>query len=140
MTIFINTSKMRQIKDIRCGTWSQESYRESALTNGITDAAAVSDLWLEKASYLRLDNATLAYNFKNIRGISNLRAYVSANNLFVITPYKGLDPEIANGDTNQAFIDVSYGGQGFYPKTRTISLGISVSFQQIKKTIGFNAN
>ncbi|MGN6616372.1 MAG: SusC/RagA family TonB-linked outer membrane protein [Ilyomonas sp.] len=103
---------------------------KAALTNGIKDAPAVSDLWLEKASYLRLDNATISYSFQNIKGISALRVYISGNNLFVITPYKGLDPEIqtAPTDAGPAYIDVSYGGQGYYPKVRTVSFGASVSF------------
>lgn len=104
---------------------------KEALTNGIRDAAAVSDLWLEKASFFRLDNATLAYTFKNIKGIQSLRVYIAGNNLFVITPYKGLDPEIqqANTGPNQAYIDVSYYGSAFYPKTRSVALGVNVSFQ-----------
>lgn len=100
-----------------------------ALTNGIKDAALVSDLWLEKASYLRLDNATLAYTFNHVKGIEKLRVYVSGNNLFVITPYRGLDPEIQNGNTNQAYIDVTYYGDAFYPRTRSFSLGVNVSFK-----------
>lgn len=102
-----------------------------ALTSGIKDAAAVSDLWLEKASFLRLDNATIGYTFRKIKGIDNLRVYVTGNNLFVITPYTGLDPEVqtAPTDAGPAYIDVSYGGLGFYPKTRTFSFGVSVSFQ-----------
>ncbi len=100
-----------------------------ALTNGIKDAALVSDHWLEKASYLRLDNATLAYTFKHVQGIESLRVYVAGNNLFVITPYKGLDPEIQNGNTNQAYIDVTYYGDAFYPRTRSFSLGVNVSFR-----------
>lgn len=102
-----------------------------ALTNGIKDAAAVSDLWLQKASFLRMDNATLAYTFNKIKGIDNLRVFVTGNNLFVITPYDGFDPEIQTAPTSAgpAYIDVSYGGQGFYPKTRSFSFGVSVSFQ-----------
>ncbi len=102
---------------------------KEALTNGIKDAALVSDHWLEKASYLRLDNATLGYTFNNVKGIERLRVYVSGNNLFVITPYKGLDPEIQNGNTNQAYIDVTYYGDAFYPRTRSFSLGVNVSFR-----------
>jgi iron complex outermembrane receptor protein len=104
---------------------------KEALTNGIRDAAFASDLWLEKASFLRLDNATISYTFKKIKGIQSLQVYVAGNNLFVITPYKGLDPEIQNANTgpNQAYIDVSYYGSGFYPKTRSVALGVNVSFQ-----------
>ncbi|HEU5054149.1 MAG TPA: TonB-dependent receptor [Hanamia sp.] len=102
---------------------------KEALTNGIKDAALVSDHWLQKASYLRLDNATLAYTFNHIPGIESLRVYVAGNNLFVITPYGGLDPEIQNGNTNQAYIDVTYYGDAFYPRTRSVSLGVNVSFK-----------
>ncbi len=102
----------------------------SALTNGIKDAAAVSDLWLEKASYLRLDNATLAYNFGQLKGMQNLRVYVSGNNLFVITPYKGIDPEIQTSNTgsSQAYLDVSYYGSAFYPRARSFTFGVNVTF------------
>ncbi|MBS1946884.1 MAG: TonB-dependent receptor [Bacteroidetes bacterium] len=103
---------------------------KEALTNGIKDAAAVSDLWLQKASFLRLDNLTISYEFPHMKGISNLRAYVSGNNLFVITPYKGLDPEIqaTNTGSNQAYIDVSYYGSAFYYKTRSVTFGLNVTF------------
>jgi len=113
-----------------------------ALSNGIKDDAVASDLYLENASYLRLDNMTLAYTFKKIKGIQSLRAYFTGRNLFVITPYKGLDPEIRNtgdatgvnganggGVTNQAYIDASYGSDGYYPRSRTFTLGVNLSFQ-----------
>lgn len=101
---------------------------KEALTNGIKDAAAVSDLWLEKASFLRLDNMTLAYNFGRMKWLQNLRVYVSANNLFVLTPYKGLDPEIQTSNTGsqQAYLDVTYYGSAFYPKTRSFTFGVNI--------------
>jgi iron complex outermembrane receptor protein len=107
---------------------------KEALTNGIKDAPVASDLWLEKAGFLRMDNASLSYTFQHVKGIQSLRAYVAANNVFVITPYDGLDPEIQNqntdvgGTTNQAYIDASYYANAFYPKTRSFTLGVSVSF------------
>ncbi|HVZ55773.1 MAG TPA: TonB-dependent receptor [Chitinophagaceae bacterium] len=105
---------------------------KKALTNGIKDAAFASDLWLQKASYLRLDNATIAYTFPNLKGnIKSVRVYLAANNLFVITPYGGIDPEIqtANTGSNQAYIDVTYYGSAFYPRTRSFALGVNVAFQ-----------
>jgi TonB-linked SusC/RagA family outer membrane protein len=101
---------------------------KEALTNGIKDAANISDLWLENASYLRLDNATIGYTFPRVRGINNLRVYAASNNLFVITPYRGLDPEIRTAASNQAYIDVTYYGEAFYPRTRSFTLGVNVSF------------
>ncbi len=101
----------------------------SALTNGIRDAATASDLYMENASFLRLDNMTLAYTFKKISGIQSLRVYVSANNLFVITKYSGLDPEIRNANTNESYIDANYNGDGYYARSRSFSFGVNVGFQ-----------
>jgi iron complex outermembrane receptor protein len=83
-----------------------------------------SSRYVEDGSYLRFDNATLGYrlNIKN-EYISMLRFYVTGNNLFVITKYKGIDPEINQGG---ASLGVDY--NSFYPKTRTILFGVSVGF------------
>ena len=99
-----------------------------ALTNGLIGSQTPSDLWLEKASYLRLDNMTLSYSFKKIRGFDLFRVYVTGSNLFVITPYKGIDPEIRTGDTNQAYIDTNVYGDAFYPRSKTVTVGVNVSF------------
>jgi TonB-linked SusC/RagA family outer membrane protein len=83
-----------------------------------------SSRFVEDGSYLRLDNATLGYTFKKgIPGVKTLRVYTTANNLFVITGYKGIDPEINQGGTAPG-VDVN----NFYPKTRTFLLGLTVSF------------
>ena len=107
---------------------------KEALTNGINDAAVASDLWLENASFLRLDNTSLSYDFKNVKGFENLRVYISANNLFVITKYKGLDPEINTSNTNLntanlAYIDANYNGNGYYPKTRSFTFGVNLTIK-----------
>lgn len=89
-----------------------------------SNAPKYSSRFIEDGSYVRLDNATLGYTFKNISPyIKNLRAYVSANNLFVITGYKGIDPEI-----NQGGLAPGVDANNFYPKTRTILIGANVSF------------
>lgn len=118
---------------------------KEALTNGIKDAPVASDLWLEGASYLRMDNATLGYSFKNVSFAKVLRVYVAANNLFVLTSYKGLDPEVrnqigysnpnvlfganTNGSMNQPYIDSNYAGQAYYPMARVFSLGLNVTLK-----------
>ena len=83
-----------------------------------------SSRYIEDGGYLRFDNATLGYRF-NIKNeyISMLRLYATVNNLFVITKYKGIDPEINQGG---ASLGVDY--NSFYPKTRTILFGVSVGF------------
>lgn len=117
---------------------------KEALTNGIKDASVASDKWLEDGSFLRMDNATISYTFKNLSFASSLRVFVSANNLFVITKYRGLDPEVRtenalggsslfginiNGRANQPYIDANYAGQAYYPVARTLAVGVNVSLK-----------
>jgi iron complex outermembrane receptor protein len=105
---------------------------KEGLTNGIRGSQTASDYWLQNASYLRLDNATLAYTFKNIKSIQSLRVYVTGSNLFVITPYSGIDPEIRTGigdNNNQAYIDGNVNTIGFYPRSRSVVFGVNVSFK-----------
>lgn len=94
-----------------------ESYKD-------INAYLVSDRYLESGSYLRLDNATLGYTIKpHIQAIKSLRFYASGNNIFIITKYKGVDPEINIGGLTPG-ID----NKDFYPKTRTFSFGVNASF------------
>jgi TonB-linked SusC/RagA family outer membrane protein len=88
------------------------------------NAYLISDRFLESGSYLRLDNATIGYTIKpHIQAIKSLRFYASGNNIFIITKYRGVDPEINIGGLTPG-ID----NRDFYPKTRTFSLGINASF------------
>ena len=83
-----------------------------------------SSRFIENGSYLRFDNATFAYNFKKISPfIKSLKVYTSVNNLFVITGFKGVDPEV-----NQGGIAPGVDYNNFYPKTRTYLLGVNVTF------------
>jgi len=83
-----------------------------------------SSRFIEKGDYLRFDNATLGYNFKGFEPyVKSIRLYTSVNNLFVITGYKGIDPEITQGGIAPG---VDY--NNFYPKTRTFLFGLNVSF------------
>ncbi len=76
-----------------------------------------SDYYVRNASYFRLDNATLGYNFQNIANKINMRVSLTGQNLLVITNYKGIDPEISGGIDNNV-----------YPRPRIIILGLSLSF------------
>ena len=83
-----------------------------------------SSRFVEKGNYLRLDNATIGYNFPKMgKDIKKLRLYATVNNLFVITKYKGIDPEINQGGTAPG-VDA----RNFYPKTRTFLFGVNASF------------
>lgn len=102
---------------------------EAGLTNGIKGSQTPSDYWLQNASYLRLDNATIAYTFKQMKSIQSLRVYITGSNLFVITPYDGLDPEITTGDNSQAYIDGNVNTVGFYPRSRSVILGVNITLK-----------
>jgi len=92
------------------------------------NANKYSTRYLESGAFVRLSNATLSYKLK-IQGnyIHGLRLYTTATNLFIITKYKGVDPELNLTLNNQAsgqFIGVD--SNNFYPKTRTFLAGVQV--------------
>ena len=84
---------------------------------GFTNAQFFSDYYIQNASFLRLDNISLGYNFSKVFDKANIRVYTTVQNAFVITDYKGLDPEIQSGIDNDV-----------YPRPRTFLLGVSVDF------------
>ena len=95
----------------------------------IINSSSVSTRYLEDGSFLRLNNATLGYNFdtKSVNWIENLRLSVTGQNLFVITNYSGFDPEV-NQDRSVNGIQ-SFGiDLNGYPKARTFVFGINVTF------------
>jgi iron complex outermembrane receptor protein len=88
----------------------------SALESGFTIRQFESDYYIENASFLRMENINLGYNFGRIlKDKVNLRVSANAQNVFVITKYSGLDPEIAGGIDNN-----------FYPRPRVYSLGVNL--------------
>ncbi len=87
--------------------------------------ATIADIYLEDASFVRLDYVSIGYNVSTakINWLSNLRLYVVANNLFTITGYSGIDPE-----TYMDGLAFGIDQYNVYPKTRTITFGINASF------------
>ncbi|WP_018674891.1 SusC/RagA family TonB-linked outer membrane protein [Riemerella columbina] len=77
----------------------------------------LSNYYVEDASFLRMDNISLGYNFPSFIGKSRLRLNATVNNVFVITKYSGIDPEVFNGIDNN-----------FYQRPRVYSLGFNVQF------------
>jgi TonB-linked SusC/RagA family outer membrane protein len=93
----------------------------------------LSDQWLESGSFVRLDNWQLGYNIPvSGNAIKNARVYVAGNNLFVITSYKGVDPELqVKGDLGTNFVTPNSIGMDYsnvYPKTRSFQLGVNLTF------------
>lgn len=96
----------------------------SAIDEGVNATYQYSDYYLEKGNYIRLDNITLGYNFRNKNEKwPSFRVYVSATDLFTITGYKGLNPEM--DDTGMA---PSMESCGRTPVTRSVSVGLNVNF------------
>jgi len=90
------------------------------LNTGFRNQQYLSDYYLQNASFIRLDNINLGYNFgKILRNKASLRLLGSVQNVFVITKYKGLDPEISSStgvDNN------------IYPRPRVFSIGANLDF------------
>jgi TonB-linked SusC/RagA family outer membrane protein len=89
----------------------------------------MSDRFLESASYLRLQNVRLGYNlpqkWSKYAKINHLKAYISGQNLAVITKYKGLDPEVGSLNQNPTLQNIDYGR---YPIPRVITFGLNAEF------------
>jgi TonB-dependent starch-binding outer membrane protein SusC len=78
----------------------------------------LSDYYVQNASFLRMDNINIGYNVgKVMHNKANLRLSANVQNAFVITKYKGLDPEMNGGIDNN-----------FYPRPRTIVIGLNLDF------------
>lgn len=104
--------------DIRTYVWNKET---QAYEVGVDKGALIknsnwyaSDFFVEKASFLRIDNITLGYSFnKTVQG----RAYITVSNPCVFSAYKGLDPEVGGGIDNN-----------IYPRSMTTVMGVSLQF------------
>ena len=91
----------------------------------------MSEIWLEDANYVKIQNITLGYDFKQLWKscpLSQLRVYVAANNLFTITKYSGMDPELGSDGGNNGFGWAAGIDNGFYPTPRTYMVGVNLKF------------
>ena len=88
-------------------------------------AQAPSDRYIEDGSYLRLATLSLGYDFGKIGNwLNNLKIYATCNNLFTITGYEGVDPEISLGGLEPG-IDWR---NTTYPRTRSFMFGVNINF------------
>jgi iron complex outermembrane receptor protein len=83
----------------------------------VTSMDALSDYFIQNASFLKCDNITLGYSFDKLFGSLSGRAYLTAQNVFTVTKYKGLDPEVNGG----------YDGN-IYPRPFVGIVGLSLNF------------
>lgn len=95
---------------------------------GRRDGPKVADIYVEDASFIRLDYVSVYYNvpLKNKTWFKSIKVIANANNLFVLTGYSGIDPETSySSDVSKSPGIDQY---NVYPKTRAISLGLNATF------------
>ena len=102
------------------------SFAESGISD--ENMPVYSDFWLENGSFFRLQSVTLGYTLparllKNF-GVNRLRFYATGENLFVLTGYTGIDPEVGTSDLKEVGLDKG----NIYPMPRTFSIGLNLSF------------
>jgi len=108
------------------GNYSQTLNPNNFLMNNVVNGIytnfynrqVLSDYYVQNASFLKMDYLQLGYDFgKVFAGKATLRANATVQNVFTLTKYDGIDPEMTNGIDNN-----------FYPNPRTYSLGLSLNF------------
>ena len=113
------------------GRWHGEgtsNYYPRAKTTGSLFDKRVSDHLVEDGSFIRLKNVSLSYNVdtkksRYLKQFNALKFFVNATNLFVITNYKGFDPEVSGFGLTAITQGVDF---GTIPQYKTYSLGINV--------------
>ncbi|WP_433902399.1 SusC/RagA family TonB-linked outer membrane protein [Sphingobacterium puteale] len=92
---------------------------------------ASSSYFVQDASFFKMKNLQIGYNFSTDKlfgantGVKRLRAYVGVTNLFTITKYEGLDPEVSATPSDYPALGVDF---GVYPQSRQYMLGVSLGF------------
>jgi len=116
--VYNNAAANSSIQDIASNDYLKNG-EASVLTYQFSKPEYFSDIFIEDASFLRMDNLSLGYNFGDFLGNnkSNLRVTAMAQNLFVITNYTGVDPEVFGNIDN-----------GFYQRPKVYSLGFNFQF------------
>jgi TonB-dependent starch-binding outer membrane protein SusC len=90
----------------------------SVFDSGFENPKYFSDYYIQHASFIRLDNISLGYTFTNFyENRMKMRLYGTVQNVFVVTDYEGLDPEVSGGIDNN-----------IYPRPRTFTLGLSINY------------
>jgi TonB-dependent starch-binding outer membrane protein SusC len=90
----------------------------SVMDYGFVTEQYFSDVYVEDASFLRMDNLTLGYNLRGFRGVERMRLFGTVQNVFTLTGYSGLDPEAGLGGIDNTI----------YPRARTYSAGVTLGF------------
>lgn len=115
--IYSNNGRLNSILNAYVLGNASANYLETGFT-GTTEQQPLSDYYIQNASFLKMDNLNIGYNAgKILRQKATLRLNLTVQNVFTITKYEGLDPEIGSGVDNN-----------FYPRPRIVSLGLNLDF------------
>ena len=119
--------KTNQMKTV-LNRWSETNRNTDIPVASPVHSATSSSRWIEKGSYLRLQNVSIGYNLNmpslKKMGIDRFRIYVSGQNLWLLTKYTGYDPEVSYNNNNTTF----GGDYGSYPHRRSITFGLNLIF------------
>ncbi len=121
--------------DTPSNTWNSVVTSKTPTSPLITSAPTMNSSVVEDASFIRLDNAEIGYNVRTKSpNLSSLRVYFAAQNLFTITNYTGVDPEVRtndseNGDAFTSALSPGIERRNTYFQTRSFTLGVTVNFK-----------
>ena len=111
----VNPTEVWKSSLLYMNNYSYEAIDRNWQTYQIT--SQLSDYYVHNASFLKCDNITLGYSFSDLFKTLGGRVYATVNNVFTITKYKGLDPEVASGfDSNM------------YPRPFSVIVGVNLNF------------
>ena len=96
----------------------------SSIKNGNNRKIFMSTFWLEDAAFLKMKNISVSYQIpKDVLKVADVNLTFSVQNIFTITKYQGMDPEVYSGLSNVGGLDL-----GAYPVPRTYTLGMTLNF------------
>lgn len=107
------------------GEGSTNSHPRLAVESSVDNFNRFSSQYIESGNFIRLQNIQLGYTFNQLKNVERLRIFVSAQNLFTISSYEGMDPDLSGGSWGLLQRGIDWGD---YPTPRTIMGGINVSF------------
>jgi TonB-dependent starch-binding outer membrane protein SusC len=116
--VYNNSASSQGFYNILNAAGGLTNLHASVLENGFVEAQYLSDVYVEDASFLRMDNLTLGYTVPRFRGVQQMRVFGTVQNVFTLTGYSGVDPEAGLGGIDN----------NIYPRSRTFTAGVSIGF------------
>jgi TonB-dependent starch-binding outer membrane protein SusC len=129
LDFYSGTAYYNAPKDLMANAWTEANHSNTQFKISTESARnlRVSDWLVEDGSFLRLQNIQLGYTvpekLANTFKLKSCRMWIGASNLFTITNYSGMSPEIGNSDPTSSGIDIA-----FYPQARQFLMGLNIQF------------